>query len=151
MVGDPNMNRTKPANLPKPSPASIHRTTSPVISLYDDGGFVIDGVRCDGGMSILPDLATQQPRYSIAQHTSDTITRVDVQMFTPLVGRPHVVLIGVGATLAHPHYDLRQALQQLGVTGDILPTPGACRAWNLLLTEGRLLGFLALPTKTSQT
>ena len=151
MVGDPNMKKpTNPASpAVQPLPKPLHSTATPVISAYDHSGFVIDGLRCAGGVTMLADKKTPDAPYAIRPFAKTSITPSDLDMFRPLATIPHVMLIGIGETLTHPHYALRKALQNLGLTGDIVPTPAACRTWNLLLSEGRILGFIAIPARPS--
>ena len=142
MATSPNMKKPTAA---KSEDTIIHQTSTPVIAEYDHRGFVIDGVRCDGAVTMLADNDGDQASYTIARHPSHSIDANHLPFFNNLAAQPHVLLIGVGAVLSHPHYALRQALQKLSLTAEIVPTPAACRTWNLLLSEGRRLGFIALP------
>ncbi|MCG8623412.1 MAG: Mth938-like domain-containing protein [Proteobacteria bacterium] len=135
--------------------AQTHLSLSPIISQYDPAGFVIDNIRFNGSVAIIlnkfhPNAKKGAKKgegemYSITPHPSKTIGEADLTFFSNLAPHPHVVLIGVGEALTHPHYALRARLQKLHLTGEIVPTAAACRTWNLLLSEGRLLGMLAIP------
>lgn len=153
----PSMKKTRQRNISQKqqspnSDAQTHLCLKPIIAQYDPSGFVIDNTHFSGGVIIIPTRFHPKAKkgtgemYSIAPHTRLSIAEADLAFFSNLAPHPHVVLIGVGEALTHPHYDLRVGLQKLNLTGEIVPTAAACRTWNLLLSEGRLLGLLAIPS-----
>ena len=122
-----------------------HKTDTPIITDYDQDGFVIDHVRFDGGMAIL---GSDEVGYAITQIdmlSDDTISPTDLDLFSNLSEDPHLLVIGIGGAMTHPFMDIRKKLQQIGIKGEILPTGAACRTWNLLLSEGRKVAMIAIP------
>ena len=119
-----------------------HYTSTPMITAYDQDGFVINHVRFAGAVAVV---ATEQGfGVKAGALQGEAIGKEDLQLFCqdPI---PHLVVLGVGAAMTHPFYDLRNTLAELGLKGEILPTSAACRAWNLLLSEGRKVALLACP------
>ena len=119
-----------------------HYTTTPMITAYDQDGFVIDNMRFGGAVAVVG--AEQGFGVRAVSLRGEIIGKEDLQLFCrPPI--PHLVVLGVGETMTHPFYDLRGCLAELGLKGEILPTSAACRAWNLLLSEGRKVALLARP------
>ena len=121
-----------------------HYTATPMITAYDQDGFVIDNVRFGGAVAVVG--AEQGFGVRAVALQGEAIGAADLQLFCqpPL---PHLIVLGVGEVMTHPFYDLRNTLGELGLSGEILPTSAACRAWNLLLSEGRKVALLARPAR----
>ncbi len=68
----------------------------------------------------------------------------DVRAIAALAGRIDVLFVGMGAEIAHLPPALAGALAQGGVMGEPMPTPAACRSYNVLLGEGRRVGAALL-------
>ncbi len=62
-----------------------------------------------------------------------------------LRGRIDVLLLGMGAQIAHPPRAFREALEEAGIGVDPMASPAACRTYNLLVTEGRRVAAALLP------
>lgn len=62
-----------------------------------------------------------------------------------LADRIDVLLLGMGATIAHPPRDFRAALEAGGIGIEVMATPAACRTYNVLLGEGRRIAAALLP------
>ena len=62
-----------------------------------------------------------------------------------LVGKIDVLLLGMGADVAHPPKAFRAALEQAGIGVEVMSSPAACRTYNVLLGEGRLIAAALLP------
>lgn len=62
-----------------------------------------------------------------------------------LAGRIDVLLLGMGAQIAHPPAAFRQALEAAGIGVDVMASPAAARTYNVLLGEGRLIAAALLP------
>ena len=54
-------------------------------------------------------------------------------------------LVGMGADVAHPPKAFRAALEQAGIGVEAMSSPAACRTYNVLLGEGRLIAAALLP------
>ncbi len=62
-----------------------------------------------------------------------------------LTGRIDVLLLGMGAEIAHPPAAFRQALEAAGIGVEVMNSPAACRTYNVLLGEGRRIAVALLP------
>ena len=56
-----------------------------------------------------------------------------------------VLLIGMGAEIAHIPSALRDRLEAAGLGVEVMSSPQACRTYNVLLGEGRRVGLALLP------
>ncbi|WP_068114648.1 Mth938-like domain-containing protein [Tropicimonas marinistellae] len=55
-----------------------------------------------------------------------------------------VVLVGTGAETVHAPAAFRSALEAVGIGVEVMPTPSACRTYNVLLGEGRRVAAAVL-------
>ncbi|KAB2883611.1 MAG: hypothetical protein F9K34_11310 [Albidovulum sp.] len=62
-----------------------------------------------------------------------------------LEGEVDVLLLGTGASIAHPPADLRAALEARGIGVEPMASPAAARTYNVLLSEGRRIAAALLP------
>ena len=62
-----------------------------------------------------------------------------------LVGRIDVLLLGMGSAIAHPPRAFREALEAGGIGVEVMASPAACRTYDMLLGEGRLIAAALLP------
>jgi uncharacterized protein len=62
-----------------------------------------------------------------------------------LAGRIDVLLLGMGAEIAHAPADFRNALEEAGIGVEVMNSPAACRTYNVLLSEGRRVAAALLP------
>lgn len=106
----------------------------PSIDAYGGGGFRVSGVRREGSLMILGDLARDWPVTSLAElkpeHFSDVLAAAKAVEF---------VLLGVGPSPAPPPRPVREALQAAGIGLEVMDTPTASRIYNVLAGEGRRL------------
>lgn len=56
-----------------------------------------------------------------------------------------VLLLGMGAEIAHAPAAFRAAIEGLEIGLDVMSSPAACRTYNVLLAEGRRVGLALLP------
>ena len=118
--------------------------SSPVIKDCTRGGFAIGedffegSIQINGregnGFAITPWQATNP----------DALTEDDFSLFLKGDARPDLIVLGIGAAMAHPFAQLRMALTAEGIPLEVQTTAAACRTWNLLLSEGRHAGFAAI-------
>ncbi|MEY4698036.1 MAG: hypothetical protein RIT14_2464 [Pseudomonadota bacterium] len=66
---------------------------------------------------------------------------------TPLAmaGRIDVLLLGMGAEIAHAPKDFVAELEAAGIGVEAMASPAACRTYNVLLGEGRRIAAALLP------
>ncbi len=69
----------------------------------------------------------------------------DTEAIRALAGRIDVLFVGMGEEMAHLPPALAAAMAEGGVMGEPMPTPAACRSYNVLLGEGRRVGAALLP------
>ncbi len=62
-----------------------------------------------------------------------------------LAGRIDVLLLGMGAEIAHAPQVFRAALEEAGIGVEVMNSPAACRTYNVLLGEGRRIAAALLP------
>ena len=106
------------------------------IERYGAGGFRVSGVVYAGPVLIFPDrtIAWEAPSISL-------------DGLAPIVARGGIelVLIGRGRRSAPVDAVLRIALKTHGIGVEAMDTGAACRTYNLLLAEGRLVAAALLP------
>jgi uncharacterized protein len=56
-----------------------------------------------------------------------------------------VLLVGTGAAMGFLPAPFRAAMEAAGLGVDPMPTPAACRTYNVLLAEGRRVGLALVP------
>ena len=69
----------------------------------------------------------------------------DVESITSLVSEIDVLLVGTGAEAAPVPEGFGEALEHVGIMMEFMPTPSACRTFNVLVSEGRRVAVALLP------
>lgn len=69
----------------------------------------------------------------------------DLETPLSMVGKIDVLLVGMGAEVAHVPGAFRDALESQGIGVEVMNTPAACRTYNVLLGEGRRIAAAVLP------
>lgn len=103
-----------------------------IVKGYGDGGFTIAGIRWEGSVLVLPDRTQPWAPAEMSQVTEESLA--------PLFGlteRPRLLLLGCGPRMALVPAALRMALRQAGITLELMDTGGACRTFNVLVSEER--------------
>ena len=121
--------------LPPPRPEEVQ-----VIQSYGGGRFRISNVVYEGAVLVMPKLTMAWPVATIDDAKLDDLT--------PLFAegrRCEILLFGAGPRALPISSDLRRALRNMGVVADSMDTGGACRTYNVLLAEGRLVAAALLP------
>ena len=112
-----------------------------VIQSYGDGGFKISGL--DHAGSVFVTTLKTQP-WNLA-----SIAEIDVKEFCAKVkclGELNVLLLGTGTSIMAPNPKLAAALQSLGIGLEVMDTGAACRTFNVLVAEERLIAAALIPT-----
>jgi uncharacterized protein len=108
---------------------------APSVDAYGQGGFRLSGLRHEGSVLILQDIARLWPVAAMSE--------LDVAALEPVLqaGRSEVefLLLGTGAANARPPREVREALLAAGVGLEFMDTPAAARLYNVLTSEGRRL------------
>ncbi len=103
-----------------------------IIKGYGDGGFTIAGIRWEGSVLVLPTSTRPWPPSDPAQVTEAS--------FAPLLAleeKPRILLLGCGRRMVPMPASLRSALRSAGITLEMMDTGGACRTFNVLVSEDR--------------
>jgi uncharacterized protein len=112
-----------------------------VIESYAKRGFKVSGEWVEGPLLLLPTRV-------IPWQASDPHT-LTIEDFAPLfeLGEPpEILLIGLGASGFRLPRELRAALRAKGPVADAMATGPACRTYNVLMAEGRLVAAALLPS-----
>ena len=127
-------------------------TFTPVINDYSHGVFSLGEQSHHGHIMITGHDDTGFSVTSWNVTDADNLTAEDLDPIYDTENRPMLILIGVGPDMTHPFAQLRAALSKRAIAVEIQTTPAACRTWNLLLSEGRKVAFvaLAMPEDDSQ-
>lgn len=62
-----------------------------------------------------------------------------------LQGKIDVLIVGMGAEIAHVPADFRAAFEGVGIGVEVMNSPAAARTYNVLLGEGRRIAACLLP------
>ncbi len=103
-----------------------------IVKGYGDGGFTIAGIRWEGSVLVLPDRTQSWGPTELAQVTGDSLA--------PLLNldeKPRLLLLGCGKRMTPVPTALRAALRAAGITLELMDTGGACRTFNVLVSEER--------------
>lgn len=116
--------------LPMPDPSERQ-----VIQSYGDGGFRVSNVRHTGAILVTSMRTIAWPDAAIASLTPALLAEADID----------VLVIGCGERAAFVPPAMREAFKRRGVALEVADTPAACRTYNVLLAEGRLVAAALLP------
>jgi len=121
--------------LPTPRPEELQ-----LIQSYGSGRFRISNQNYDGAVLVTPKLTLP---WSAASWNE-----VDFDSLAPVFAegrRCEILLFGAGVRPWPLPNELRQRLRALGVVSDVMDTGAACRTYNVLLAEARLVSAALLP------
>lgn len=105
-----------------------------VVESYGGGRFRVSGVGYEGSVLVLPDRTVF---WDVAG-----IEDVSVAGLAPLLDTEsgvEILLLGCGAHLVPAPPDLRRTLRAHGIAVEPMDTGAACRTYNVLMSEGRLV------------
>ena len=107
-----------------------------LIERYSAGGFKVSGVIFAGPVLVFPD------RTTLWQAAAPTF-----ESLLPLVeaGGIELILLGLGRRGAPVARELRAGLKARGIGVEAMDTGAACRTYNVLLGEDRLVAAALLP------
>ena len=69
----------------------------------------------------------------------------DTALILAEAGRLDVLFVGTGAEMAFLPPGFRAVMDDAGLGVEPMPTPAACRTFNVLLSEGRRVGLALIP------
>jgi len=86
------------------------------------------------------------PQQLITDWSAGEPASLDAAALEPLLAlKMNVVLLGTGARVVRPPFALRQQLEARGVALEAMDLGAACRTYNVLATEGRLVAAGIFP------
>ncbi len=103
-----------------------------IVKGYGDGGFTIAGIRWEGSVLVLPERTQTWAPTELVQVTEDSLAPL-----LTLAEKPRLLLLGCGQRMAQVPPALRAALRGAGITLELMDTGGACRTFNVLVSEDR--------------
>jgi len=101
-----------------------------IVKAYGDGGFDISGVAHDGSVLVFLD---------------QTVTwsgELNLEALRPVIDHPtkvEILVIGCGPKFVLPDEDLRRGLREHGIVLEWMDTAAACRTYNVLAIEDRVV------------
>ena len=112
----------------------------PIINNYNLKGFLINNINYN-----FPVLINQEGVKAWNLKT-ETITVDDLLPFTMQDNKTEILLLGVGASPKNPEYEIKSFMSKSFIKVDIMSTESACRTWNILVSEHRIVSAgLLLP------
>jgi uncharacterized protein len=114
------------------SPARVNAFTG-----YGDGYVLLNGARHEASVIVLPERIVEWPVASFA-----ALAAADFERLAAL--KPEVVILGTGARLRFPHPRLSEPLARAGVGLEVMDLQAACRTYNILAAEERIVAAALL-------
>lgn len=111
----------------------VHFPGSPPVDGYGPGFFRVGGAIHMGPVALLPAGPVAWAGLDDPAPILEQAPAIDV------------LLIGMGAEIRPLDRELRALLEAAGIGVEIMPTPPACRTYNVLLGEGRRVAAALLP------
>ena len=107
-----------------------------IVESYGSGRFRVSGRVFEGSILVLTDRTAEWPVADMASMTLDGLAAV---ADAARAGTIDLLLVGCGARIAPIPAQIRQALRDVGVVTEPMDTGAACRTYNVLMAEGRLV------------
>ena len=105
-----------------------------IVQAYGDGGFRISGERFAHSVILLPGRVVPWPVLAIGA--------VDAASLGAIADAPEaidILLIGAGRDVPRIDPEVREAFRPRGIVIDVMDTGAACRTYNLLVSDSRLV------------
>ncbi len=111
---------------------------------YGDGGFTVSGTRHKGPLILLPTHTLPWKGASIP---------LDATAASSLLAAAEgcaILLLGLGDISSRPGKEFLEICRRTGIEPDAMTTGAACRTWNVLVAEGRIVAAGLLPDGRSK-
>jgi len=103
------------------------------IAGYGRGYITVNEERLSGSALVMPErLVRDWPPQHIAELTAAHMSEL-------LSYEPEIVLLGTGARQRFPEGELLEPLAERGVGVEVMDTAAACRTYNILMSEDRVV------------
>lgn len=112
----------------------VAAVTRNVITSYGDGGFRIGDRRHEGSLIVFPDAVVAWPVAGMPDVTPAALAEVVARS-----ARVDILLLGCGEASDIPAREVREFLRPHGIVVDAMTTGAACRTYNILMAEERLV------------
>jgi uncharacterized protein len=113
-----------------------------IVEAYGDGGFKVSGKAYQGAVLVFPGRTLGWTARDFTELTAEDFAAV---IEAGRSGEVSLMLLGSGARMQMLSPVLRQALRQAGIVTEVMDTGAACRTYNVLMAEGRLIVAALLP------
>lgn len=113
---------------------------SQVIEKYGNGSFTISQERHEGSVIVFPKQVQKLPDDT----AGDKITLELLSSVLMRADEVEVLLVGTGEKIHHISTEIRSKLSEHGISADVMDTGAACRTYNVLLAEGRLVAAILI-------
>lgn len=117
------------------APGGAHYPGQAPIEAYGNGGFRFAGMSHRGSLLIVP-----SGIYAWEVTNPSDITPDNLSVFFSELQRPGLILLGTGPAQDVPDRALRDACDAVGLGLEAMSTGAACRTYNVLLAEDRIVG-----------
>jgi uncharacterized protein len=107
-----------------------------IIESYGDGRFRVSGTVFEQSILVFPDRTLPWAPAAASEITLETLDEIAK---AGAAGTVDVLLVGCGARMAMMPAELRRALRAAGIVIEPMDTGAACRTYNVLMAEGRLV------------
>lgn len=109
---------------------------------YRSGGFRIGRTWHEGHLLLLPESVVA---WEIA--SPDAVSEASLEPLRHIEPPADILLLGLGARAPLLSFELRRTLGDWGLSVEAMPTPSACRTFNVLLAEERrvVAALFAMP------
>ena len=99
---------------------------------YGEGFVQLNGERRESSLLVLPERVMDWPPASF-----EALAEAHFALIAEL--QPEVVLLGTGARLRFPHPRLTASLARAGIGLEVMDAHAACRTYNILVAEERVV------------
>jgi uncharacterized protein len=108
-----------------------------VIQRYGNEGFTVGDTRHEGNLLLTPDRLAPWSATNLNEVTEDTLAFFKENP-------PEILLIGTGRIHERLPDAVRDLLRHCGLKADAMDTGAACRTYNILVSEDRMVAAMLL-------
>jgi uncharacterized protein len=113
-----------------------------VIDGYGPGRYRVGGQVYESAILVLPTRTVVWPVAALGAVTTESLAEA-----VAVAGEVELLLLGTGLRLLPPPAGLRAGLRAAGIALEPMDSGAACRTYNVLMAEGRLVAAALLPVE----